>query len=633
MKIVIFAFNSGYYKAKDAANHLIKYSRIEQNKKKAGQALNVDDDEENDSDDDEDMFDDIEEDEGSDPSKGADKKRYTLSALLKNSPSPVAYIDFLSQYIYQKFSNSVESFYRFLFKEISFKEYDHESLDPEREVMLGTDVKAYYEKYCFLNHFVELKLTDPTNERILKKKGFEIITEDNRKTEMLLKVELRFHDAILVESPPDDERDSLQIFFESMIKVTNFDDDQLSLEHIKRLYSKFCELNGMAPLMLSSSILGSRYNLKSEKVATQVVRRKEKISELRGQNHVAELVSEDEKFKDKSKKHKKNKKKQVVKAKKIFVIDKTKLEDNFALVSHQYENIDPKRLDGVLREYVLFKFWRFWDIVTVLLDMVWIGLVTVPTLLISIWNEASYAPYSLNDPIDLVTVTELTKDTGTIFLKILYQGWTWNLVLTCIVITFWLISFIDLIIYYSNLTFPMDDTFRKAELVNRHCLQRFARKLEWILLLCALSFYFGYIGLLGTWWLLGAIISPSAFLPYASGAITFLTFVKGKYAQFNKIVKKGRQAVLGYMEKFMANIMSKVMKKISEKMEGTTQFVADKAKGFVQSDSFNKMTDVLSNSGIVDPKDIEKFKSEVETIDAGAIMGAAGGAGGLSVNP
>lgn len=34
MKIIIFGFNSGYYKAKDAANHLIRYSHIEKEKKK-----------------------------------------------------------------------------------------------------------------------------------------------------------------------------------------------------------------------------------------------------------------------------------------------------------------------------------------------------------------------------------------------------------------------------------------------------------------------------------------------------------------------------------------------------------------------------------------------------------------------
>lgn len=61
---------------------------------------------------------------------------------------------------------------------------------------------------------------------------------------------------------------------------------------------------------------------------------------------------------------------------------------------------------------------------------------------------------------------------------------------------------------------------------------------------------------------------------------------------------------MGYIEKILGNMINVVMKKISEKMEGTTQFVADKAKGLVQSEPFNKMTETLANAGIVDQKDI-----------------------------
>ena len=293
------------------------------------------------------------------------------------------------------------------------------------------------------------------------------------------------------------------------------------------------------------------------------------------------------------------------------------------MVSHQYEKIPDKRLNEVLSEYVLYRFWRFWDIFNVLLNVVYVAAITIPTLLISVFNEASYARYSLNDPYDLVQLDEVARDPGTLYLKILYQGWTWNTVLTAIIILFWIVSFIDLIIYYQNLTFPMDDTFRNVELLNKNCLQRFGRILEWILLLCALSFYLGYVGLLGVWWLLAAIISPSSFLPYASGAITFMTFVKSKYSQFQKIIKKGRATILGYIEKFMGNMMQTVMKKISEKLEGTSSFVADKAKDLVKGEAFTKMTETLSNAGIVDPREIEKFVGQVETLDANNITSAA----------
>ncbi len=55
----------------------------------------------------------------------------------------------------------------------------------------------------------------------------------------------------------------------------------------------------------------------------------------------------------------------------------------------------------------------------------------------------------------------------------------------------------------------------------------------WVYVLCVLLSTLIYIVLGIVWLMLGAIVNPSAFLPYATGAATFVTIMTAKYALFN----------------------------------------------------------------------------------------------------
>lgn len=45
--------------------------------------------------------------------------------------------------------------------------------------MLGNDMKTLYEKFCYLNGYLEQKLDDDTNIKYLKEKGFRIETHSD----------------------------------------------------------------------------------------------------------------------------------------------------------------------------------------------------------------------------------------------------------------------------------------------------------------------------------------------------------------------------------------------------------------------------------------------------------------------
>lgn len=52
----------------------------------------------------------------------------------------------------------------------------------------------------------------------------------------------------------------------------------------------------------------------------------------------------------------------------------------------------------------------------------------------------------------------------------------------------------------------------------------------WILVCYSAFIFFIFITLAAVWLMLGAIVNPSAFLPYATAAATFVVVVSGKAA-------------------------------------------------------------------------------------------------------
>ncbi len=54
--------------------------------------------------------------------------------------------------------------------------------------MTGTELKTLYEKYCYLNKYTELKLSDEENQKYLIQKNFELRVKDDCFTEVYTKV-------------------------------------------------------------------------------------------------------------------------------------------------------------------------------------------------------------------------------------------------------------------------------------------------------------------------------------------------------------------------------------------------------------------------------------------------------------
>lgn len=81
---------------------------------------------------------------------------------------------------------------------------------------------------------------------------------------------------------------------------------------------------------------------------------------------------------------------------KFYFIDKKKLESNFHLILDRYDLIpEIAELNKANNELVLYDRWRLYDIVTVMLHLLFIFLIPLPILAVILLYRIQYVPYSL----------------------------------------------------------------------------------------------------------------------------------------------------------------------------------------------------------------------------------------------
>ena len=84
----------------------------------------------------------------------------------------------------------------------------------------------------------------------------------------------------------------------------------------------------------------------------------------------------------------------------------------------------------------------------------------------------------------------------------------------------------------------------------------------WFLIFLSSGIIFGYVSLAGIWFLLAAIINPGAYLPYAAGVGTFVTFMLAKAKQLKRYQKKGFDQIMRYLKDKMSGLVDGVLKKM-----------------------------------------------------------------------
>lgn len=602
-EIFIIAVNMMYYKIVGFANHLDSYSKL--NKKKVDLLIEKE----------------VEPEshhhskrhrrkKGKEPKKKEDDSvaKYTFKNIMKKAPSLSAFIDYLALILYRQFSNSVDQFYRLLFREVEGVR-DDEAPDPNKDMIKGTEAKILYEKFCFMNHLVEQKLGDKNNLALLKKYGYDIVTRNDLLSEVFTRVNVKNYDNFLVQVPSGEEKvDTLKLYMDSNVEITAFEEDQVEVDTFIKLYYNFCDYNRLNRILISPALMKNEYKIESKNVPQQFIMIQEEQDDFRtyGQKGMIDRWKECLRIKRKKKT-------------KQYILDKSKLEDHFSL---RLGNTLPQdRLESATIDLILYKRWWIWDFITVLIHMLVAMIVTVPLLILVIVMESQYTPFSLKDPEILIVSEDFSRDIGVLLNKLFFT-FGWNIAIVVIVCIFWVMSFLDIMLYYSVMSFPQDKSFTKSE-QQENAILRFSRRLEWILITTALMFYFGYIGLILVWLLLGAIINPNAFLPFTSAAVTLVTFCKTKYTEFKNLSKDGTKKIMEFLDKMFGGVITKVINKISQSLDQAAGFVANKGKALMKSDMFKKVSGKLAETGIIDAETLQNLQNKVDALDPKAIIAGA----------
>jgi hypothetical protein len=84
----------------------------------------------------------------------------------------------------------------------------------------------------------------------------------------------------------------------------------------------------------------------------------------------------------------------------------------------------------------------------------------------------------------------------------------------------------------------------------------------WVTVLTSLFVILFYFIICLVWLILGAIVSPTVFLPYATAAATFITVVSTKFREVDKIVTEGYRIVYDYVMKMADSQINGMLKKM-----------------------------------------------------------------------
>ena len=540
--------------------------------------------------------------------------RYTFTNIMRHAPSPSAFIDYFFLVMYRQFGSSALQFYHLLFKESNADGSLDEEFDPKTNMINGIEVKVLYEKFCFINHVSEEKLTDPDNVKVLKSYGYAIVNRDDLLSHVFTRIRIKENTVSLVDISKEDKGlNSLELYMKLNINISKFDEDQMEVDNFTGLYNSFCDFNRLPRESITSSMMKEKYGVDYKVVPMQVLMRiKEEDTNLTATTTTPFFKKLFRKFR-------------VGRApSKAYAIDISKLENHFNLIMEKSGGLTEEQLDQATADLIRYPRWWLWDLATVLAHQMLGVLLTVPIVAMVILSESQYQPWSIKDPLSLIKYQDVFQDPAMVIYN-LFNSFSWNvalMIMTSVLIVF---SFLDQLLYQAVVDFPQDKSFKKAERKSEEGFwHKKSRQLEWLLLFFSLMLYFGFLGLFLTWLLLGAFINPTSFLPFASAAATFVTFVVAKYKSFKTLSSQGSKAVLQYVEKIFGDFINQVLNKMVSNIEkSTTAFSEEKMKEVLESNTFKGVTSKLVESGMVDAETIKEYTTKIENLDTKTILNNA----------
>ncbi|EAR86437.2 phage head-tail adaptor family protein, putative (macronuclear) [Tetrahymena thermophila SB210] len=507
--------------------------------------------------------------------------KYTITSiftlfyqLIYLSPPLSAFIDYVVLLLHKAKQNSISEFYKLLFRSKKLKELkeneDEEIHSLEKDQILGNEMKQLYEKFCYLNQYLERKFDDEENLKYLTEMGFKIVARFDAQTQYFTYIK---YNGTIPTIPEQPNKTSLDLFISSCCSLTKFETDRIESTELENYYSEFCTLNHMQKIQLNEGSLKRDYGVSTVYLPQQWVERDEKYD--------------------------------VQKLKKKYFIDKKRVENNFKILlakdsflfSMLYDTEDFKQAQ---RDIQVATGWQFFDLITVMAHVLVMTLIGCPLIILAIFLRAQQSSYSLIPPMRLIFQDTINYYPTSIPAKLIDDNWIVQAI-TIITLIFWILSFWDLIYYYASMDFPQEKYFNEYKMVGK--FRKFLSGIMWIIVLISFYTFAVYFSLVAIWLMLSAIINPNAFLPYATSAATFVTLVAKKYKDFQEISQNGFKIISDYLQQMASGQFQDLLKKMN---------IQDKIADMVPTDTLKGITAEASKLGIIDASTSEEIQNNLE---------------------
>lgn len=410
------------------------------------------------------------------------KKKIDVSSILQESsfsnfmekvPRLSAFVGFYSLNLVRKyFIDSVAEFLGFLMNPYLDSESEKANKgigEAKYMVMRERTLKNYYEKFCFLNGLTEKQLSDPENLKKFEVYGYELLEEDEALSKAFTKMQL------LEEVPELDKasltnQDSLELFISTCVKATNAETDNEFVDEFIEKFNLFCDKYRLTRKEVRPDLLIN--NIKY-KFGLKIIPRKKLIRKI-----IAEKISVKSTPKFSFGGYFKNLALKIVTFGRYidknslqgkFLIDEGQLNYHFDILqnpkdSSLFVNLDLEKsneLKGkegeviitkkeVINKMIYHSYWYYWimmDVVMIFIQQLVTAICIIPFFCLVLLQEITYAPYSIIDPLHLITVDDLMQNPWQIPGNIEFFN-LWNIVIISICVFFMGYSFLDCLLYF-----------------------------------------------------------------------------------------------------------------------------------------------------------------------------------------
>ena len=368
------------------------------------------------------------------------------------APPMSAFVDFLCVYMSKKYINSAEVFFSLLFVEHNSADDDEELHDLDKERISGTEMKTLYEKFCYLNGYLEQKLDDDDVSGIMDATyGFKIVTKNDSQTLYYTKVMLLEQELPKIGKDKDKSLSSMLLYIQTCCKVSKFDCDCVPVNDFNSQYKNFCMINYLNLETPTLSEMSTKYSIGNNFLTQQWIVRTSsetktvakggatddsaaaqgKSDESAGENAAAaggndgaagdnnadvnanaagaSNQNEDTTNKQQSegcmtKLKTKLKSFGSMNTKKLYYLDRKRLNNHFYLLMQLPEKIEtPEELTVANKELIMFPGWMVVDTFTVLFHIITILILMAPVLGFFLLENILYSDFSLSPDKDLIT--------------------------------------------------------------------------------------------------------------------------------------------------------------------------------------------------------------------------------------